>query len=61
VGTTSYVYQGNQATVTDPAGKWKTSTTDAFSHCAVASVSEIGTAYRPTHAYLRHSLRQWLG
>ena len=26
--TTTYVYSGNQTTVTDPAGKWKTFTTD---------------------------------
>jgi RHS repeat-associated protein len=29
-GTTSYVYQGNTTTVTDPAGKWKKYTTDAM-------------------------------
>jgi len=29
-GTTSYVYQGNTTTVTDPAGKWKKFTTDAM-------------------------------
>ena len=28
--TTTYVYQGNTVTVTDPAGKWKTFTMDAF-------------------------------
>ena len=28
--TTSYVYQGNTVKVTDPAGKWKTFTMDAF-------------------------------
>jgi len=27
---TRYAYQGNSTTVTDPAGKWKTSTVDAF-------------------------------
>jgi RHS repeat-associated protein len=29
-GTTTYVYQGNATTVTDPAGKWKKFTTDAM-------------------------------
>ncbi len=29
-GTTSYLYQGNTTTVTDPAGKWKKFTTDAL-------------------------------
>lgn len=29
-GTTTYTYQGNTVTVTDPAGKWKRYTTDAF-------------------------------
>ena len=28
--TTSYSYQGNTVTVTDPAGKWKQYTMDAF-------------------------------
>jgi YD repeat-containing protein len=28
--TTAYAYQGNRTTVTDPAGKWKTFTNDAF-------------------------------
>jgi RHS repeat-associated protein len=40
--TTSYVYQGNQVTVTDPAGKWKTFTMDAFGN--LVSVVE----YDPT-------------
>jgi RHS repeat-associated protein len=31
---TSYVYQGNQVTVTDPASKWKTFTMDAFGNLA---------------------------
>jgi RHS repeat-associated protein len=30
--TTSYVYQGNTVQVTDPAGKWKIFTMDAFGH-----------------------------
>ena len=29
-GTTTYAYQGNNVTVTDPAGKWKTFTTDGY-------------------------------
>ena len=29
-GTTTYSYQGNAVTVTDPAGKWKTFTTDGY-------------------------------
>jgi YD repeat-containing protein len=27
---TRYAYQGNSTTVTDPAGKWKTTTVDAY-------------------------------
>jgi uncharacterized protein RhaS with RHS repeats len=27
---TTYAYQGNQTTVTDPAGKWKQFTSDVF-------------------------------
>ena len=32
--TTHYTYQGNRTTVTDPAGKWKTFTSDAFGNLA---------------------------
>jgi YD repeat-containing protein len=44
--TTQYAYQGNQTTVTDPAGspagKWKTNTTDAFGN--LVSVTEPNPA-----------------
>ena len=36
--TTTYVYSGNQTTVTDPAGKWKTFTTDVLGN--LMSVTE---------------------
>jgi uncharacterized protein RhaS with RHS repeats len=36
--TTAYLYQGNTVKVTDPAGKWKIFTTDAFGN--LVSVQE---------------------
>ncbi len=33
-GTTTYSYQGNAVTVTDPAGRWKTTVYDAFGNIA---------------------------
>jgi len=40
---TTYVYQGNTVTVTDPAGKWKKFTVDAFGN--VTSVLEPDATY----------------
>src|SRR5229473_1028471 len=41
--TTNYVYQGNTVTVTDPAGKWKKFTMDAFGN--LTSVVEPDPTY----------------
>jgi RHS repeat-associated protein len=41
--TTTYVYQGNTVTVTDPAGKWKKFTMDAFGN--LTSVLEPDPTY----------------
>src|ERR1035441_7565885 len=46
--TTTYFYQGNQTTVTDPAGKWKTFTTDAMGNLTtVAEPSPPRGAHPP--------------
>ena len=55
--TTSYVYQGNQVTVTDPAGKWKTFTMDAFGNLTSVvepdpSLGNVTTSY--TYDVLNH-------
>jgi len=39
---TRYAYQGNSTTVTDPAGKWKTYTTDAFGNLTVVTEPRPG-------------------
>jgi YD repeat-containing protein len=49
---TTYVYQGNQTTVTDPAGKWKTFTTDAFGNLiAVTEPNPGGGAVATNYTY----------
>jgi RHS repeat-associated protein len=37
VSKTTYAYSGNNTTTTDPAGKWKTNTTDAFGNLTVVT------------------------
>jgi YD repeat-containing protein len=51
--TTTYGYQGNTVTVTDPAGKWKTFTMDAFGHLTqVAEPNPAGGSnYVTSYAY----------
>ena len=55
--TTSYVYQGNTVKVTDPAGKWKTFTMDAFGNLTTVlesdpSLGNVTTNY--TYDVLNH-------
>jgi RHS repeat-associated protein/uncharacterized repeat protein (TIGR01451 family) len=49
---TRYAYQGNQTTVTDPAGKWKTMTSDAMGNLVTVSEPDpaLGTDVT-TYAY----------
>jgi len=44
---TAYTYSGNTVTVTDPAGKWKTFTSDAFGN--LTSVQEPNPDYQPSN------------
>ncbi len=41
-GTTTYVYQGNMVTVTDPAGKWKKYTSDALGNLVQVTEPDPG-------------------
>jgi YD repeat-containing protein len=43
-GTSTYAYQGNVTTVTDPAGKWKKYTTDAFGNLTQVEEPNSGSA-----------------
>ena len=43
-GTTTYSYQGNATTVTDPAGKWKKFTSDAFGNLTQVEEPNSGSA-----------------
>ena len=47
--TTSYSYQGNIVTVTDPAGKWKQYTTDAFGELTQVLEPSPNPATEPNH------------
>jgi len=52
--TTNYTYQGNSTTVTDPAGKWKTSTVDAYGNLAlVTEPNPAGGTFTTTYTYTR--------
>ncbi len=52
-GATSYTYQGNTTTVTDPAGKWKSFTSDAFGNLTVVTEPNPagGSNYTTTYTY----------
>ena len=51
--TTSYAYQGNQTTITDPTGKWKTYTYDASGNLLqVTEPGSLATLY--TYDALNH-------
>jgi RHS repeat-associated protein len=55
--TTTYAYQGNTVTVTDPAGKWKTYTRDAFGNLTAVvepdpALGNVTTSY--TYDVLNH-------
>ena len=47
--TTSYSYQGNAVTVTDPAGKWKQYTMDAFGELTQVVEPSPNPATEPNH------------
>jgi RHS repeat-associated protein len=50
--TTTYTYQGNLVTVTDPAGNWKKYTMDAFGRLAqVEEPNPSGGSYFTTYTY----------
>src|SRR5206468_12543437 len=46
--TTTYSYQGNTTTVTDPAGKWKKYVTDAMGNLIQVIEPDPGGAPAPT-------------
>jgi YD repeat-containing protein len=49
---TQYAYQGNSTTVTDPAGKWKTSTVDAYGNLVhVTEPNPAGGTLATNYAY----------
>ncbi len=50
-GTTSYVYQGNTVKVTDPAGKIKIFTSDAFGNLLQVVEDPSGFNYSTTYTY----------
>ena len=45
--TTTYVYAGNLVTVTDPAGKWKKYTTDAYGRMTQVQEQSPNTSIEP--------------
>ena len=50
--TTTYSYQGNTVTVTDPAGKWKTYTSDTFGRLTtVVEPNPAGGTFSTTYTY----------
>jgi len=50
--TTRYAYQGNNTTVTDPAGKWKTSIVDAYGNpIVVTEPNPAGGAFATNYTY----------
>jgi RHS repeat-associated protein len=49
--TTSYVYQGNTVKVTDPAGKYKTFTMDAFGHLTMVDEPNPGSSPPPAPVF----------
>jgi YD repeat-containing protein len=50
--TTTYSYQGNSTTVTDPAGKWKTSTVDAYGNVfVVTEPNPAGGTFTTNYTY----------
>ena len=51
-GTTQYKYDGNKVTVTDPAGAWKTFTTDAMSNLTqVTEPNPAGGTFDTIYTY----------
>ncbi|HEY2011924.1 MAG TPA: hypothetical protein VGH38_00425, partial [Bryobacteraceae bacterium] len=60
-GTTTYSYQGNVTTVTDPAGKWKKFTTDAMGNLALVAEPNPGGGSDFTTAYTYNAANQLTG
>src|SRR5271157_936687 len=49
---TSYLYQGNCTTITDPAGKWKAYTSDAMGNLILVSEpAPEGGTHQTTYTY----------
>jgi RHS repeat-associated protein len=57
--TTNYNYAGNQTTVTDPAGKWKTTTTDVLGN--LTTVLEPDPANQPGGTLSTNYTFDWMG
>jgi RHS repeat-associated protein len=57
--TTNYNYAGNQTTVTDPAGKWKTTTTDVLGN--LTTVLEPDPANQPSGTLSTNYTYDWMG
>ena len=57
--TTHYNYAGNQTTVTDPAGKWKTTTTDVLGN--LMTVLEPDPANQPGGTLSTNYAYDWMG
>jgi RHS repeat-associated protein len=57
--TTQYAYAGNQTTVTDPAGKWKTTTTDVSGN--MTQVLEPDPANQPGGTVTTNYTYDWMG
>ena len=57
-GTTSYVYEGNAVTVTDPAGKWKKYSTDSLGN--LVQVTEPDPALGNVQTDYTYNLRDQL-
>ncbi len=50
-GTTTYVYEGNMVTVTDPAGKWKKYTSDALGNLVQVTEPNPGGNHETYYSY----------
>jgi uncharacterized protein RhaS with RHS repeats len=57
---TQYAYQGNSTTVTDQAGKWKTSTVDAFGNATLVTEPNPAGGANLTTSYTYSALNQLL-
>ena len=60
-GTTTYSYQGNTVTVTDPAGKWKTFTTDGYGNLVQVTEPNPAGGSNFTTSYTYDLLKRLIG